>query len=128
MTEPADRGGASDGLRAELPSIHDALPRFADALSGYLSSLDSLPGIDRKTHELVRLACTTGLPGVCGAGTTACAGGTIVCNQNVQATAEACDGEDDDCDGVIDNGDPGGGQACSTGNPGTFAKLDAVSQ
>jgi len=53
--------------RDELPSMHEAFPRVTDALSGYLAALDGLPSLDRKTHELVRLACTTALrhgPGV----------------------------------------------------------------
>jgi hypothetical protein len=37
-------------------------------------------------------------------GTTACTGGSIACNQNVQAAVEiAGNGVDDDCDGTIDN-------------------------
>jgi hypothetical protein len=59
------------------------------------------------------LACSTGQSGVCGAGTTGCAGGITVCNQNVQAGLEICDGKDNDCDGVIDDGNPGGGVACT---------------
>ena len=54
-------------FRDELPSIQDAFPRVADSLAGYLSALDGVPGIDRKTHELIRLACTVSLrygPGV----------------------------------------------------------------
>lgn len=53
--------------REELPSMREAFPSVADALSGYLSALDGLPGLDRKTHELIRLACTVILrhgPGV----------------------------------------------------------------
>ncbi|MFT3769363.1 MAG: DNRLRE domain-containing protein [Minicystis sp.] len=48
--------------------------------------------------------CNTGKPGVCAAGTLVCAGGGLACNQNVQASAEICDGKDNDCDGVIDDG------------------------
>lgn len=54
-------------FRDEFPSMQDAFPRVADGLSGYLAALDGLPGLDRKTHELIRLACTTILrygPGV----------------------------------------------------------------
>jgi hypothetical protein len=63
-------------------------------------------------------ACTTGIPGVCSAGTTACTSGHIVCNQNTQASAEVCDGIDNNCNGQVDENNPGGGGACSTGLPG----------
>ena len=64
------------------------------------------------------VACSTGKLGICSAGTTACTNGSIVCNQNQQPGPETCNGLDDDCDGVVDNGNPGGGAACSTGKPG----------
>ena len=67
------------------------------------------------------LSCNTGQPGVCGAGTTACSNGVMVCNQNTMAGAETCDGLDNDCDGAIDDGDPGGGAACNTGLNGVCA-------
>jgi hypothetical protein len=63
-------------------------------------------------------SCNTGKSGVCTAGTTACASGVIACNQNVQPSAEVCDGLDNDCNGVIDNGNPGGGAGCNTGKLG----------
>lgn len=36
----------------------------------------------------------------------------------VKGTAEVCDGEDNDCDGEIDEGLAGGGEKCSTGKAG----------
>ncbi len=63
-------------------------------------------------------ACQSGQPGICAAGTTACLVGAIVCNQNQQAQPETCNGLDDDCDGTTDEGNPGGGQVCNTGNDG----------
>jgi len=64
-------------------------------------------------------ACDTGIAGVCGPGTEACVGGGVICEANAMAGAEVCNGVDDDCDGVADNGDPGGGAACVTGLLGT---------
>ena len=66
-------------------------------------------------------ACDTGEDGICAAGTEVCLGGDIVCEQSAQPRAETCNGEDDDCDGVADNGNPGGGAACDTGVDGICA-------
>ena len=49
-------------------------------------------------------ACDTGLPGVCGPGITECIDGSLICNQEVEASEEVCDYEDNDCDGEIDEG------------------------
>ncbi|MBK8996420.1 MAG: hypothetical protein IPM35_11820 [Myxococcales bacterium] len=62
--------------------------------------------------------CSTGKQGACGAGTTACQNSTLVCNQNVQPSAEICDGVDNNCNGSADEGNPGSGQTCSTGKLG----------
>ncbi len=48
--------------------------------------------------------CSTGKLGPCAAGTTVCSAGGIVCQQNTAATAETCNGIDDDCDGSVDEG------------------------
>jgi Notch-like protein len=63
-------------------------------------------------------ACNTGMAGVCSAGTNQCTGGALGCVANVAPSAETCNNADDDCNGVIDNGNPGGGGACNTGLPG----------
>ena len=66
-------------------------------------------------------SCSTGKTGVCSPGTVACAAGVLVCNQNVQPSADICDGKDNNCDGNIDEGNPGGGGACTTGKLGICA-------
>ncbi|MBW2457762.1 MAG: hypothetical protein JRI68_24875, partial [Deltaproteobacteria bacterium] len=53
-------------------------------------------------------ACVTGLQGVCAAGTEHCVSGSIACQQDVQSSAETCDGLDNDCDGSTDENNPGG--------------------
>jgi hypothetical protein len=64
-------------------------------------------------------ACSTGKLGVCAAGTTTCTAGVVSCVQNVQPSTEVCDGKDNNCDGTVDEGNPGGGAACTTGVGGT---------
>ena len=73
--------------------------------------------------------CYTGVPagtegvGVCRGGTEACSDGgwAGVCVGEVLPGVETCNGVDDDCDGVVDDGDPGSGGACDTGEAGVCA-------
>jgi hypothetical protein len=45
-------------------------------------------------------SCSTGLPGVCGAGTQTCTNGTLTCQQTTQPSSEICgNGIDEDCNG-----------------------------
>jgi uncharacterized repeat protein (TIGR01451 family)/MYXO-CTERM domain-containing protein len=60
------------------------------------------------------VACGTGKLGECAAGTTACTAGALACNQNKQPSAEVCDGLDNNCNGVADEGF-NVGAACTSG-------------
>jgi hypothetical protein len=51
--------------------------------------------------------------GECTVGIKACVAGVLTCG-GVNPVPEICDGKDNDCNGTIDNGDPGGGGACGT--------------
>jgi hypothetical protein len=56
-----------DGVASGGRLIHEVFPAGHDAQSAWMSSIDSLGAPDRKTHELIRLACTVILrngPGV----------------------------------------------------------------
>ena len=61
---PDDSIVSADGFASEdwiFPfeaPIHDVFPALHEAQSAWMSQIDSLPAPDRKTHELIRLACT----------------------------------------------------------------------
>lgn len=47
-------------FRWEAP-VHDVFPALHDAQSAWLAAIDSLDAPDRRTHELIRLACQVAL-------------------------------------------------------------------
>ncbi len=63
--------------------------------------------------------CDTGEPGRCGAGVTVCVDGGQACEGKLPPGAEICNGEDEDCDGEVDEGLEG--RPCATGLPGACA-------
>jgi hypothetical protein len=67
------------------------------------------------------LGCESGRPGLCSQGTTHCVDAALLCAPNVEPGSEICNGLDDDCDGIVDEGDPGGGRDCVTEFPGVCA-------
>jgi len=55
----------------------------------------------------------SGAAGPCASGRRACRDGVFVCEQTVTATAEVCDGVDNDCDGAVDDDACGDGRLCA---------------
>ena len=65
--------------------------------------------------------CSTGQQGECDPGTITCVSGSLICQPNLAATPEICNGLDDNCVNGVDEGNPGGGVACDTGLLGVCA-------
>ena len=79
---------------------------------------------DGLTDELADTECDTGQPGICASGRLACRTDTAVCEATVDPVREECNGEDDDCDGTIDDNIViacyGGAAGCVDSGDGTF--------
>ena len=75
---------------------------------------DDCDGRTDETVPGVGTPCETSEPGECSNGTQACRDGVIVCDPLRTRMAERCNGRDDDCDGMVDEGNPGGGSTCDT--------------
>lgn len=90
---PSTSASASATLTpSQTPSISQSASRGASA------SASPLPTV---------LECDTGLHGVCAVGQyVRRADGTVVCQVVHAPIAEVCNGQDDDCDGQVDNGLP----------------------
>jgi hypothetical protein len=68
--------------------------------------------VDNGTLPGVGEACGSGL-GTCQLGIYACVNGQLKCNTTSMPMVETCNGLDDDCDGVVDNGNfPNVGMDC----------------
>jgi hypothetical protein len=66
---------------------------------------------DGEIDEPDEVAAEEGQPcgdttGLCEPGVTRCVGGGLICLGGVSPGAEVCDGQDNDCDGVVDNDAP----------------------
>jgi len=74
------------------------------------------------THARACWPCSGGLPntGICRYGTQTCQGGTYgACGGHQCPVAEVCNALDEDCDGTVNDGNPGSGAGCDAALPGT---------
>lgn len=83
------------------------------------SSVEKCNGLDDNCDGTVdegspgaNVVCDTGKPDACALGTTACNNGVLSCTANKANDPELCNGVDDNCDGAVDENNPGGGVAC----------------
>jgi len=101
------------------PCAGEVLPAAAESCEGTDETCDGNVDEGCPCSSGQTQGCYTGPPGtenkgVCQPGSQTCdASGTWgACTGSVTPQPEACNGLDDDCNGVIDNDNPGGGGAC----------------
>ena len=103
----------------ECVSLFEETPELCDGVDSDCNGV-----VDDKPGD-AGLDCETGLPGVCFDGLTECNGGETECIPIIKPDEqpEECNGKDDDCDGEIDQGNPGGLLQCEVpGKLGECAK------
>ena len=76
---------------------------------------------DGVTDEVPPVPCRTEAVGDCAEGRQVCIDAALLCVHVNAPQAETCDGRDNNCNGVVDEGNPDGGDDCSRGFPGVCA-------
>lgn len=79
------------------PCVGQVMPAETEACNAIDDDCDG--SID---EDLVLGSCQTGSLGLCAAGLMQCASGLTICVQVTPAGLEACDAQDNDCDGKVD--------------------------
>ncbi len=77
--------------------------------------------IDESDPQAGAVCTVSGRQGPCAAGEWRCLAGTLTCVQTYQPRVEECNGIDDNCNGSVDEQNPGGNQRCNTGLEGICA-------
>jgi len=105
---PAVGSGVLADCNDQIFSIHPGAAEICNDLD------DDCDGLVDEDNPGGGASCTLpSLKGACAAGTTACVDGAIVCRQTTFPSPETCDGVDNDCDGLVDEGL--GTSTCGTG-------------
>ncbi len=99
--DDADGDGIGDACDRYC-CIPDGNPEVCDGIDNTCNGLVDLN--EDGTTVVQQLRCGTGVAGRCALGVLACDDGEVVCPPDQTAVEETCNLEDDDCDGVVDEG------------------------
>ncbi|MDB4990231.1 MAG: Type fimbrial biosis protein PilY1 [Myxococcaceae bacterium] len=106
--------GSQDSAQPDS-SVYACVP-VAEVCDGKDNDCDGV--VDNSVKDAwLGQACSNGGQGVCNLpGTFGCVSGAKICSapSTAQPTAELCDGKDNDCDGVVDNGVLNACNGCGT--------------
>jgi formylglycine-generating enzyme required for sulfatase activity len=108
-TKDADQDAIVDGTPSDA-----CVPDGVEICDGHDNDCDGQTDENTAAEPLPQVGAACGKNvGECTTGTYSCTAGALVCSGH-PATAEICDNKDNNCDGNIDDGDPGGGAICGT--------------
>ncbi|MEZ4298233.1 MAG: MopE-related protein [Polyangiaceae bacterium] len=127
--DPGGGGACSTGNPGICgPGINHCVQGMVQCVANQMPTTEVCNGLDDNCNGQTDegnpgsgMSCSTGVPGACATGSTTCTNGAIACTQTVMPQAETCNSIDDNCNGQVDEGNPGGGAACSTGLLGVCA-------
>jgi hypothetical protein len=106
MTGDGGDGDGDNGDAADAALCANPVPEVCN------NKDDDCDGnVDEGTLPQIGDLCANQM-GECSGGTLACMNGALKCTK--PPMPESCNNKDDDCDGTIDDGDPGGGVLCGT--------------
>ncbi|MFO0659540.1 MAG: MopE-related protein [Polyangiaceae bacterium] len=104
----ADGTTSCSNAAIECVPNSDPTPEVCDGLDNNCDGQ-----IDEGNPESGATCTASGALGECATGVLSCDSGSLVCHPSLPAT-EVCDGLDNNCDGQIDEGNPGGGASCGS--------------
>ena len=84
-----------------VPTVNAGAPEICDGVD------NDCDGVVDDQADGTQVNCDSGFQGVCGAGRTQCVDGGIVCVAFEVPGVEVCNGQDDDCNGVVDDNPTG---------------------